>query len=94
MATIDTLSKPAPSAEKLEAALRELLEKHHITGETSLRVSGVVADSLPAYLVTLSSDAAKVLIDELAPILASRTLPSPIEWVIFHSEAIAILAMS
>jgi hypothetical protein len=28
----------------------------------------------------------------LAPILADRKLPSPTEWVLFQSEAVAILA--
>jgi hypothetical protein len=83
---------PAPSAQDLEIALQELLRKNRFPPEGHLRVFGVVAESSPAYLLTLSPEAAAVLMEVLAPILADRKLPSPTEWVLFQSEAVAILA--
>jgi hypothetical protein len=48
-------------------------------------------ESSPVYLVSLGANAAKVLGSALAPVLGTRSQPSPTSWVLFRSDAAAIL---
>ena len=83
--------KTAPSGSDLETALHELLRKNHFTGAEDINVFVVGPNPLPIYILTLSSDVAKVLTDLLAPMLGKRTQPSSTEWVLFRADADAIL---
>lgn len=72
--------------------MQKILQRTRLTGSGNLRVFSVTAESAPAYLLTLSSEAADVLATALAPVLDGRKLPSHTEWVLFQEEAAAILA--
>ena len=83
--------KPAPSAGEVETAFHRLLRKHEFTGQGYVHVVMVGLKSSPIYLVTMGADAAKVLSEALAPVLGTRTHPSPTNWVLFRTDASAIL---
>lgn len=85
------MKKSAPSGKDLETALLALLRKNHFTGREEASVFVVGRKATPVYILTLSVDAAKVLRDLLAPVLGSRTRNSLTEWVLFRSDAEAIL---
>jgi hypothetical protein len=86
--------KPAPSAGEVETAFHRLLRKHEFSGQGYVHVVQVGLKSSPIYLVTLGADAAKVLGEVLAPLLGPRTHPSPTNWVLFRTDASAILKAS
>jgi hypothetical protein len=82
---------PAPSAGDLEIALDQLLRKSQYAGPRHVKVVAVGLESSPVYLVSLGADAAKVLGNALAPVLGTRSQPSPTSWVLFRNDATAIL---
>jgi hypothetical protein len=86
-----SLMQPAPSAGDLEIALDQLLRKGRYAGPGHVKVVAVGIESSPVYLVSLGADAAKVLGSALAPVLGTRSQPSPVSWVLFRSDAAAIL---
>jgi hypothetical protein len=83
--------KPAPSAGDLQIALDQLLRKSQFDGPAHVKVVAVGLESSPVYLVSLGAGAAKVLGNALAPVLGTRSHPSPTRWVLFVSDAAAIL---
>jgi hypothetical protein len=78
----------------METALHRLLRKHEFNGQGYVHVVVVGLKSSPIYLVTLGADAAKVLSEALTPVLGVRTHPSPTNWVLFRTDASAILKAS
>ena len=86
--------KLAPTAGEMETALHRLLRQHEFNGQGYVHVVVVGLKSSPIYLVTLGADAAKVLGEALAPVLGARTQPSPTNWVLFRTDAAAILKAS
>ena len=86
--------KPAPSAGEMETAFHRLLRKHEFNGQGYVHVVVVGLNSSPIYLVTFGADAAKILGEALAPVLGTRTHPSPTNWVLFRTDASAILKAS
>ena len=83
--------KSAPSARELETALLELLRRNNFTGPEHVSVFVTGPKPTPIYILTLGDEVAKVLEDLLAPVLRNRTQPSPTEWVLFRTDAEAIL---
>ena len=86
--------KPPPSAGEMENALHQLLRKHAFDGPEYIHVAVVGLKSSPIYLVTLGTDVAKVLGEALAPMLEARTHPSPTSWILFRTDASAIIKAS
>jgi hypothetical protein len=86
--------KPAPSAGEVEVALHHLLRKYQFDDEGYVHVVVVGLKSSPIYLVTLGADVAKVLGEALAPVIGARSQPSPTNWVLFRTDASAILKAS
>jgi hypothetical protein len=78
----------------METALHRLLRKHEFNGQGYVHVVVVGLKSSPIYLVSLGADAAKVLGEALTPVLGVRTHPSPTNWVLFRTDASAILKAS
>jgi hypothetical protein len=83
--------KRAPTAGEMEIALHQLLHKNQFTGREHVHVVAVGLESSPIYLVTLGADAAQALAHVLAPVLGIRSHPSPTNWVLFTSDAAAIV---
>jgi hypothetical protein len=86
--------KLAPTAAEMESAFHDLLHKNEFNGQGYVSVVVVGLKSSPIYLVTLGADVAKVLGEALAPVLGTRTQPSPTNWVLFRTDASAILRAS
>jgi hypothetical protein len=84
-------NKSAPSGKELEIALLELLRKNHFSGAEHVSVFVVGPKPTPVYILTLTSDVAKVLEALLAPVLGKRTQQSSTEWVLFPADAEAIV---
>jgi hypothetical protein len=78
----------------METALHRLLRKHEFNGQGYVHVVVVGLKSSPIYLVSLGTDAAKVLGEALTPVLGVRIHPSPTNWVLFRTDASAILKAS
>jgi hypothetical protein len=85
------VKKSAPSGRELEIALLKLLRKNNFSGAEDVSVFVVGPKPTPVYIVTLGTDVATVLKALLTPVLGKRTHPSSTEWVLFRTEAEAIL---
>ena len=75
----------------MEIAFPQLLRKNQFTVAGHVHVIAVGLESSPIYLVTLGTDAAKVLARALSPLLGTRSHPSPTRWMLLTSDAVAIL---
>lgn len=75
----------------MEKALLHILRRNHFTGSEDVSVFVVGPAPTPIYILTFGGDVAKVLGDLLLPILGKRIQSSPMEWVLFRTDAEAIL---
>jgi hypothetical protein len=83
-----------PTPGEVEIALHQLLRKYQFTGVGHINVIVVGPAATPAYLINLDLAAAKLLGGVLAPVLGSRAQPSATEWVLFQSDAGAIVKLA
>jgi hypothetical protein len=81
----------APSAGELEIALHQLLRKQQFTGVEHIRVSVMGPASSPAYLVFLSPDTGKALLETISAVLLGRAPVNPTTWVLYPAEAVTII---
>ena len=88
---VPPMAQAAPTGIELETALLELLRKNNFGGAEHVSVLVVGPKPTPVYILSLGDEVAKVLEGILTTVLGRRPYHASTGWVLFRTDAEAIL---